>query len=126
MTILYRHFKSDLKKQSGKRHGILRIQPVLEEIERNLTSPIDSKDSGGIATCHAATFSLLFKTAMGFNFIDYLVCRRISLVSEKLSTTDKGITEIAFECGFHNLSYFNLAFRKITGETPSDFRKRQN
>lgn len=123
LTLFYRHFKSDLKKQTGKRYGIIRLKPVLDEVERRLTTSIDSKEMAELLHVTPQHFSVLFKETMGQNFIDYLVKRRISLVKEKLFTTDKGITEIAFDCGFHNLSYFNLAFKKIAGETPSDYRK---
>ncbi|WP_163707287.1 helix-turn-helix domain-containing protein [Mangrovibacterium lignilyticum] len=35
--------------------------------------------------------------------------------------TQKSITEICFECGFHNISNFNRIFKKSQGCTPSEF-----
>ncbi|MFQ9414586.1 MAG: helix-turn-helix domain-containing protein [Ruminococcus sp.] len=32
--------------------------------------------------------------------------------------------EIAFDCGFRNLSNFNRQFRKITGNAPTEYRKK--
>ena len=37
---------------------------------------------------------------------------------------EKNVSETCFECGFESLSYFNRTFKKITGENPSDFKKR--
>jgi len=34
-----------------------------------------------------------------------------------------GITEIAYEAGFSDLSYFNRTFRRAHGATPSDIRR---
>jgi AraC-like DNA-binding protein len=35
------------------------------------------------------------------------------------------VTAACFECGFENLSHFNKTFKKITGENPTAFKKRQ-
>lgn len=122
LTLFYRHFKSD-SNPIGKRKALMRMQPVLKKIQEQLTAPIDSNDMAELLHITPQYFSAVFKEATGMNFIDYIVARRIALVKEKLLTTDKGITEIAYECGFHNLSYFNHAFRKNTGETPSSYQK---
>ncbi len=39
-----------------------------------------------------------------------------------LVDTTKSISEICFECGFNNLSYFNRIFKKKKGMTPKIFR----
>ena len=36
------------------------------------------------------------------------------------------VTDIAFECGFNNVSYFNLQFKQEFGMTPLQFRKKHN
>ena len=38
--------------------------------------------------------------------------------------TDKTILEIALDCGFGNISYFNRIFRRLNGMTPKEYRKR--
>ncbi len=143
LTLLYRHFKSDNNNQ-GQRQLLLRMQPVIMKIERNISLPyafaneikrseskkvierIDSKSYADILHVTPQHFSVLFKDAMGSNFSDYIISRKISLVKEKLLTTNSGITEIALGCGFHNLSHFNLTFKKLTGTTPSEFRNKKN
>jgi AraC-like DNA-binding protein len=42
-----------------------------------------------------------------------------------LRTTDKPIGIIAEELGFANASSFSTVFRRLTGESPRDFRSRQ-
>ena len=40
-----------------------------------------------------------------------------------LKNTSKSITDIAFEVGFSSSNYFTIAFKKITGLTPSEYKK---
>jgi AraC-like DNA-binding protein/mannose-6-phosphate isomerase-like protein (cupin superfamily) len=125
LTLFYRHFKSDTS-PAGKRPALLRLQPVLRRIEEGLTSTLDARDMAEILHVTPQHFSVVFKETLGVNFIDYVVSRRIGLAKEKLLTTDVSITRIAGESGFLNLSYFNHAFLKHVGESPSAFRKHRD
>ena len=63
------------------------------------------------------------------NYFDYINSLRVKdAMKLLLSTTKKemNIIEIAFEVGFNNKATFNSAFKKITGMTPTEFRKRQS
>jgi two-component system response regulator YesN len=69
-------------------------------------------------------FSKLFKESLGQTFIDYLTQKRIELSKNLLISTEKTFKEICFEVGYHDPNYFSRVFKKITGLTPSEFRKR--
>jgi two-component system, response regulator YesN len=68
-------------------------------------------------------FSKLFKENFGQTFIDYLTQKRIELSKSLLTSTEKTFKEICFEVGYHDPNYFSRVFKKITGMTPSEFRK---
>ena len=53
-----------------------------------------------------------------------LVLCRWQATCERLRTTDKSITAIAFECGFWDSNYFSRRFHQQLGMTPRDFRNR--
>jgi YesN/AraC family two-component response regulator len=40
-----------------------------------------------------------------------------------LAEQPMSVTEICFESGFNNFSYFNRTFKEYTGKSPSDYRK---
>ena len=48
---------------------------------------------------------------------------RLQMSAEKLVTTSKQITEIAYACGFGQPSYFNRLFLKEYNMTPNQYRK---
>ena len=64
-----------------------------------------------------------FKETMGLPITQYLEHLRIQRACLLLASTEQSVTEIAYQCGFNSLSYFNRIFRKIQKTTPSSFRK---
>jgi AraC-like DNA-binding protein/ligand-binding sensor protein len=69
-------------------------------------------------------FCKLFKKSTGINFIDYVSRRRIDKAKNFLLNPDCLISDIAFEVGFQSLTHFNRVFKKMTGVSPSQYRKR--
>jgi AraC-like DNA-binding protein len=62
----------------------------------------------------------------GRNFFDYINWLRIQDAQRLLRETDRQqmhIIEVAYTVGFNNKVSFNAAFKKVTGQTPSEFRK---
>ena len=64
----------------------------------------------------------LFKREIGLSFSDYVLERRLKKAENLLKTTDEKIIEIALECGFNNISYFNRVFKEKNGISPSEYR----
>lgn len=69
-------------------------------------------------------FCKIFKQSSGMTFTDYLARVRIEKAKNLLANPQKHIGEIGFEVGFESLSQFNRSFKRITGETPTLFRKK--
>lgn len=67
----------------------------------------------------------IFKSAMKVTVIDYLNQIRIKNARQELEFSDRDIAEIATASGFHSSSYFCNLFRKLMGESPSEYRKKQ-
>src|SRR3954466_9726306 len=65
-----------------------------------------------------------FKGAFGAPPHRYLLTRRIERATALLRDTDLSITEIAFQTGWKSLGTFGRTFRDVTGESPGEFRAR--
>lgn len=76
------------------------------------------------ASVSAVYLSSLFKKETGINFKNYLIKKRMDKAIELLETTQLKTYEIAHLVGFSNPHYFSISFRKYTGESPTDFRKK--
>ena len=55
--------------------------------------------------------------------IECLTNHRINMAKELLKTTNKSVTDIAFETGFSNAAYFTKVFKQIRQITPKEYRK---
>ena len=65
----------------------------------------------------------LFKEELGVSFAEYKQNKRLELAEALLIQGEDRIIDIAFECGFNNISYFNRAFQKKYGMSPTAYRK---
>jgi len=65
----------------------------------------------------------LFKKEMGLAFSGYLNNVRIEEAKRLLRETPESVTTIAFEAGYESLDTFQKSFKRVTGMTPSQYRK---
>ena len=68
--------------------------------------------------------SKYFKQNVGSSFLDYVTTRRVSHAQRLLKYTDYSITEIIEMSGFSSIQTFNRVFKKQTGMTPTEYRKK--
>jgi len=67
-------------------------------------------------------FCKMFKKATGLNFTDYVSRIRVEKAKNLLLNRNLRVSEIAYEVGFQSLTHFNRVFKKIMGQSPTDYR----
>ena len=67
-------------------------------------------------------FCKMFKKETGINFTDYLSRVRIEKSKNLLLNPNLRVSEIAFEVGFQSLTHFNRVFKRILGQSPTEYR----
>lgn len=100
------------------------MRPALEYISENFRENISVSQLADIVHLSRSYFMHSFKRVAGIGAIEYIMQLRIKAACELLSSTDKTVAEIAFECGFSNLSNFNRQFKNISNCTPNEYRKK--
>ena len=76
-----------------------------------------------VVNMSASYFSDKFKHATGMNFVEYVARTRVEKARNLLLNPNRRVSEIAFEVGFRSLSQFNRAFKKVTGQAPTEYRQ---
>jgi AraC-like DNA-binding protein len=68
-------------------------------------------------------FCKMFKKATGLNFTDYVSRLRIEKAKNLLLNRNLRVSEIAYEVGFQSLTHFNRVFKRIMGQSPTEYRE---
>jgi AraC-like DNA-binding protein len=67
-------------------------------------------------------FCKIFKKMTGINFTEYLSRVRIEKSKNLLLNPNLRVSEIAYEVGFQSLTHFNRVFKRVLGQSPTDYR----
>jgi len=100
-----------------------RIEKTYEYMNKNFDKSISLSEVAKIANMSEASFSRFFKSHTGITFIDSLTEIRLGNASRMLIDTSSSVAEIAYNCGFNNISNFNRIFKKKKKCTPKEFRE---
>lgn len=122
--LLHTHCETEQKALSHK--SLNKMKLILKYVEQNYMNKIKIADVAKIAEFSESHFMRYFKETMGKSFVDYLRNYRLTMAARMLLASESSILSISEETGFDNLSYFNRAFKKHYGITPSQYRKRKN
>ena len=105
------------------RRGVL-MSDIVEYIEANFKKPLTLKEISTHLGYDYCYLSKAFNSFFSTSFSDYLNTFRIDNAISLLTNTNLTITEIAFESGFQSIRSFNNVFKKQTGLSPAEFRKK--
>ena len=103
------------------RNEIERIKSfVIEHLQEEITV----QKASGLLNMSESYFLHLFKKEVGTSFIDYVNKIRVDHAIRLLKDTDYRIAEISELVGIENPNYFSVLFKKRTGKTPNEYRRR--
>ncbi|MBS1521481.1 MAG: helix-turn-helix domain-containing protein [Bacteroidetes bacterium] len=100
-----------------------RIEKVFEYMNNNYHKQVSLAEVSRIANMPEASFSRFIKKRTGKTFIDSLNEIRLGHASRMLIDTTNTIAEIAYKCGFNNISNFNRVFKRKKLCIPKEFRE---
>lgn len=123
LSKLYAYFS--LKENNDtqyKKNNFNKLYTIQKHIKEHLFEPITLEAAAEMAGMQKNYFSIFFKKTIGVNFSEYIIRLRLFHAIHIIENTNRTISDIIFECGFNNESYFYRIFKKMTGEQPSFFR----
>jgi AraC-like DNA-binding protein len=99
-----------------------RVERTFEYLNKNFDKNITLAEVSRLANMSDVSFSRFFRQRTGSTFIDSLTEIRLGHASRMLIESTNSIAEVAYQCGFNNISNFNRIFKKKKGCTPREFR----
>lgn len=112
--------KNDLPHRSDARN-VRHLKQVLEYISIHYREPISLEQLAKTANMNPKYFCRFFRKMTRRTPMDYVNYHRIECACRALISTEKNVTEVAFECGFNDISYFIKTFREHKGVTPGKY-----
>ena len=101
-----------------------RLRRLNTYCRRHYPEPITLQRAAEIAALERTYFSTYFHEKVGVCFSSWLSILRVREAKRLLSRCDRSISGVAIDVGFRNLTTFERAFKRWTGNTPSEFRRR--
>jgi AraC-like DNA-binding protein len=114
-----------LTRQNNSRRDFPQTFMKLEQtLRENLSHQWTVEEMAALVGLGITAFSEKVKSFTGFSPLNYLINIRISEAIKLLKRSDVNVTDIALDVGFYSSQHFATTFKKLTGYTPSEFRKK--
>lgn len=108
-------------------HGFNRsnahVSKALDFVTSHYMKPLKLKDIAAATGLSSYRLAHLVKAHTGKTIVQIITHARVQNARNLLEQTDKSCTDIAYEVGFNDQSYFIKHFRRLTGITPARYRR---
>ena len=106
-----------------KRDDILRLEMVFDYINNQYTQHISVEKIADKLGFTPNSFCRFFKKMTQKKFIGFVNEFRIQKAVELFNASNSSVSEVMFQSGFNDASYFTRQFKKHQGITPSEYVK---
>ena len=101
------------------------VQEIIHYVNGNYLEKITIDELAFLFRTNRATLCREFKRATGLTLIEYINQKKFDKAKRKIMESDSSFTKIAEEMKFESIHYFTRFFKKMSGYTPSQYRKEQ-
>ena len=101
------------------------VKEAIEIIRKNYRYKLTLDDISEKLHISREHLCRIFRQSTGMPVMEYVMRLRVMSGAEKLLSEENSISDIAFECGFDSVSYFDKIFSRYMHCTPGEYRKRQ-
>jgi AraC-like DNA-binding protein len=104
--------------------GNKRVAKIHEYLMNNYKYDIDLKRLAEITSMTENALCRFFKSNTGMTLFEYLNRIKTDFACKLLMNNDLSVLEVCLDSGYNNLSHFNKQFKKNTGLSPSEYRRK--
>jgi len=91
-------------------------------IEQHKAEPLSLSAVAQAAGASVFHFCKVFHKSTGLKFTDYVARVRLETARTELLNPNRRISEVAYDVGFQSLTQFNRMFKRVFGQSPTEFR----
>ncbi len=94
-----------------------------DTIAKNIFEDLNIEDLAFLCALSVSSFKRKFQAVYGTSPNKYITSKRLDKAQSLLRTTSLTISEVAYDCGFSDVSYFSKSYKKYYNSSPSELRK---
>ena len=102
------------------------VQRAREYIDKHKTEALSLAAVAKAAGASVFHFCKVFRKSTGLKFTDYVARVRLEDARTQLLNPNRRISEVAYDVGFQSLTQFNRMFKRVFGQSPTEFREHLN
>src|SRR5262245_4567713 len=110
-----------MDQQNAEPPLVFKARDYIEKHKSEELSLADVAKAAGASIFH---FCKVFHKATGLKFTDYVARVRLEDARNRLLNPNLRVSEIAYDVGFQSLTQFNRTFKRVFGQSPTEFRAR--
>ena len=100
------------------------VQKARAYIQQHKNETLSLKRVAQASGASVFHFCKVFKKTTGLKFTDYVARVRLEDAKTQLLNPTRRVSEIAYDVGFQSLAQFNRRFKRVFGQSPTEFRMR--
>ena len=102
------------------------VQKARDYIDKHKTDALSLSTVAQAAGASVFHFCKVFRKSTGLKFTDYVARVRLEDARTQLLNPNRRISEVAYDVGFQSLTQFNRMFKRVFGQSPTEFREHLN
>ena len=119
----YIHFLLDRYGESCEAPANALIGNIKNYLQEMLLTDFSIGDIAAVFNYNPKYLGRLFKTETGYTIREYSNVLKIERAKGLLARQTRSISDISSLSGYNNLTHFNRVFKKVTGQSPQEYRK---
>lgn len=121
--IIFRLFGREKQKQNASEQQLQQLQGLLRYAKEHFRDAISLESAADTLHISVSWLTRYFTAHMGIPFMQYVIQLRLQAAADALRTTNKSVTEIAYDVGFSSPSALIARFRQQYHCTPKSYRR---
>ncbi|WP_194776216.1 helix-turn-helix domain-containing protein [Pararhodonellum marinum] len=118
--------RQSTRQAASKRNFPKAITKLEKTLRKNLDHQWTVVEMAAMVGLGTSAFTEKVKNQTGFAPLHFLIDIRISEAKKLLGREEVSITEVALDTGFYSSQHFSTTFKKLTGHTPGEYRRKVN
>jgi len=101
----------------------LHVRRAVRYVHEHYREPVSLESTARLLGINKSYLAQVFRAEMGETFTEFVNRLRVEMSKQALQDSDEPVVAIALRHGFTSQNYYGRVFKKLTGMTPSEFRK---